>query len=225
MHKPNKIKPQYKALWFIHTHIHTHTHTHTHRYPAPPAVSLSMAHLPSRSDSVSCEIENGDVEHYSEHSRLQTAINTPLSSGLLRWINMCYLTFCSVHDSKHFKAVPCKEQKLSLWNMVWWNVVTNKAFQENTIKLSNEATQVWISLFFSHEVVNQPPAVVWGHGSSVSIHKYVLAQARQLQELSDPGLLYQLVHSYFASELTGWIPAQILTHTQHNGTRPAGKTG
>ncbi len=47
-------------------------------------------------------------------------------------------------------------------------------------------------IVFSHEVVNHPPAVVWGHGSSVSIHKYMLAQARQLQELSDPGLLYHL---------------------------------
>lgn len=80
-------------------------------------------------------------------------------------------------------------------------------------------------IVFSHEVVNQAPAVVWGQGTSVSIHKYMLAQARQLQEFSDPGLLHQLVHSYFAPELTGWIPAQILIHTQHNGTRAAGKTG
>ncbi len=46
----------------------------------------------------------------------------------------------------------------------------------------------------------------------------MLAQARQLQELSDPGFTLSLVHSYFAPELTGWIPAQIWSHTtQHNG--------
>jgi len=53
--------------------MHTHKYTHTHRYPAPPAVSLSMAHLLSRSDSVSCEIENRDVDL----SVRGTTVNTP----------------------------------------------------------------------------------------------------------------------------------------------------
>lgn len=41
-------------------------------------------------------------------------------------------------------------------------------------------------IVFSHEVVNQPPAVVWGHDSSFSIHKYVLDQAKQLQKFQTP---------------------------------------
>jgi len=45
---------------------------------------------------------------------------------------------------------------------------------------------VWISLFFPHEVVNQLPAVVWGHGSLFSIDKYVLDQAKQLKKFQTP---------------------------------------
>lgn len=57
------------------------------------------------------------------------------------------------------------------------------------IMLSNEATQVGqygFHCFFPWGCKPTPLAVVWGHGSSFSIHKYVLDQARQLQEFQTP---------------------------------------